>query len=180
MIYVMSDIHGRLDRFEKMLKLINLNDEDELYILGDVIDRGPASIRILQKIMMMPNVTFLVGNHEHMMLECAQFLMTEITEESINMLDSAKMAAVLDWFHNGGDITMKEFRHLPAAECKEILDYIQEGLILKNCLLMEQNFSLFMQDWGISVRRRKLTIIRWKNCSGPELRMTGSIFRIAM
>ena len=47
MIYVLSDIHGRLDRFEKMLRMIDLRDDDTLYILGDVIDRGKDGIRIL-------------------------------------------------------------------------------------------------------------------------------------
>ena len=36
----MSDIHGELDKFEQMLELIRFSDEDHLYILGDVIDRG--------------------------------------------------------------------------------------------------------------------------------------------
>lgn len=39
-IYCMSDIHGELDKFERMLDLIHFSDEDHLYILGDVIDRG--------------------------------------------------------------------------------------------------------------------------------------------
>ena len=41
MIYVMSDLHGQYNAFLKMLELINFTDEDELYILGDIIDRGP-------------------------------------------------------------------------------------------------------------------------------------------
>ncbi|WP_419013019.1 metallophosphoesterase [Dysosmobacter sp.] len=34
----MSDIHGDLDRFQKMLKEIAFSDADVLYVLGDVID----------------------------------------------------------------------------------------------------------------------------------------------
>ena len=44
MKYVMSDIHGNLDRFEKVLKQIDLQDDDKVYILGDVIDRNPYFI----------------------------------------------------------------------------------------------------------------------------------------
>ena len=48
MIYVMSDIHGRQDRFEDILEQINLKDEDTLYILGDIVDRNPYGIAILK------------------------------------------------------------------------------------------------------------------------------------
>ena len=40
----MSDIHGQFDALMKMLEKIQFSDEDELYILGDVIDRGPKSM----------------------------------------------------------------------------------------------------------------------------------------
>ena len=42
-IYIMSDIHGLYDRYEAMLKKIDLKEDDRLYVLGDVIDRGPDS-----------------------------------------------------------------------------------------------------------------------------------------
>ena len=68
MQYVMSDIHGNLENFESVLAQISLRPDDTLYILGDVIDRHPAGIRILRRIMEMPNVKMLLGNHEWMML----------------------------------------------------------------------------------------------------------------
>ena len=66
--YVLSDIHGEKDRFEAMLETIGFSQEDTLYILGDVVDRGPDGISILRRIMNMPNVYMLLGNHEDMML----------------------------------------------------------------------------------------------------------------
>ena len=65
----MSDIHGNSKRFDAVLKQICLQPEDTLYILGDVVDRYPDGIRILRRIMKMPNVKMLLGNHEFMMLE---------------------------------------------------------------------------------------------------------------
>ena len=47
MIYVMSDIHGNMSNFKSVLKQIDLQPEDTLYILGDVVDRYPDGIRIL-------------------------------------------------------------------------------------------------------------------------------------
>ena len=51
MIYVMSDIHGEYDKFKEVLKQINLQKEDLLYVLGDVVDRGPHPMEILLKMM---------------------------------------------------------------------------------------------------------------------------------
>ena len=72
MIYVMSDIHGNSKRFDSVMEQINLQPEDSLYILGDVVDRYPDGIRILRRIMRMPNVKMLLGNHEYMMLEAME------------------------------------------------------------------------------------------------------------
>ena len=69
MIYCISDIHGELDKFERMLELIRFSDSDQLYIIGDVIDRGAMGVDILQMIMDAPNMTMLLGNHEQMCLD---------------------------------------------------------------------------------------------------------------
>ena len=50
-IYVMSDVHGEDELFHAMLKQIRFSEKDTLYILGDVIDRGPNGIALLQEIM---------------------------------------------------------------------------------------------------------------------------------
>lgn len=68
-IYVMSDIHGQYEKFKKMLKMINLQDSDTLYILGDMVDRGPQSMAVVQHVMNAPNMKAIIGNHEEMLLE---------------------------------------------------------------------------------------------------------------
>ena len=50
MIYVMSDIHGCLNRYRNVLRQIRLRKDDHLYILGDVIDRGPEGLRMLRSL----------------------------------------------------------------------------------------------------------------------------------
>ena len=67
--YVISDIHGQYDSFMNLLSQINFSDEDQLFLLGDVIDRGPDGIKILKTVMKMPNVKMFLGNHELLMME---------------------------------------------------------------------------------------------------------------
>ena len=64
-IYVCSDLHGQYDIYKTILG--QLKKDDKLYILGDVIDRGPGGIKILQDIMQHKDqIEFFAGNHELM------------------------------------------------------------------------------------------------------------------
>ena len=84
MIYVMSDIHGMYDKYIEMLDLINLREHDILYILGDIVDRGPHPMKILQDMMKRPNVFGIFGNHELMMADCFNIITQEITNELLD------------------------------------------------------------------------------------------------
>lgn len=66
-VFVISDIHGQKEAFFSLLEQVKFSEYDELYILGDVIDRGPYGIALLQHIMSQPNMHFILGNHEEMM-----------------------------------------------------------------------------------------------------------------
>ena len=62
--YVVSDIHGEYELFIRLLEEIHLKETDTLYVLGDILDRGPHPIQIILKLMEMPTVVCLTGNHE--------------------------------------------------------------------------------------------------------------------
>ena len=65
MIYAMSDIHGQYELFRNLMKQIPLGKDDTLYVLGDVVDRGSASIKILQYMMTNPNIYAEIQNCVH-------------------------------------------------------------------------------------------------------------------
>lgn len=60
MIEGTSDIHGEYDKFMELLDKIKLKETDTLYILGDILDRGPHPIKTLRKLMDMPNVICII------------------------------------------------------------------------------------------------------------------------
>ena len=55
MRYIMSDIHGCYEPYQALLDKIHFSDQDELYVLGDAMDRGPEPMKVIQDLMMRPN-----------------------------------------------------------------------------------------------------------------------------
>ena len=71
-IFVISDLHGQFVLLQLLLQKINFSDNDELYILGDIMDRGPNSIDIYYFVQAMDNIHMIKGNHEIMMRQSMQ------------------------------------------------------------------------------------------------------------
>lgn len=71
--FAITDIHGCLLTFEALLQKIDLQPSDELYLLGDYIDRGPDSKGVLDCIFSLKERGFTVhclrGNHDQAMLD---------------------------------------------------------------------------------------------------------------
>ena len=124
--YVISDIHGNYNAYMDMLKKIQFDDDDILYILGDILDRGPNPIQIILDVMKRPNVEVLAGNHCVMALECLSFLLREITQESLADLDREMFGKLLNWRQNGASTTIKEFLKYDRSIQQEILAFISE------------------------------------------------------
>lgn len=67
---IFGDIHGHIDKFKRVLERANYNsNKDRIILVGDLIDRGPASAEVVE-LLHWPNVVAVRGNHEHMFL-CA-------------------------------------------------------------------------------------------------------------
>ena len=146
--YVMGDIHGEYDLFMELIDKIKLKYEDTLYIMGDVIDRGPHPIKTLFKLMEMPNVICLVGNHELMALECLEFLMKEITEESIEELDEKLINNLVNWQYNGSKTTTDEFRRLKPDEQRELIEFIKDFSLYEELTVNDKDYLLVHAGLG--------------------------------
>lgn len=124
MHYVMADIHGCCEAFEAILSMIRLQPDDRLFILGDVIDRGPDGIALLQRIRKMENCVLLLGDHEHKM---------------INALRSRNDDCALHaWRKNGGEPTYAAFNAMCTAAQEDLLRYL-EGLPLQTSVTIQSD-----------------------------------------
>ena len=96
-IIAIGDIHGCKIVLEKMLFLkLQITKEDSIYLLGDLIDRGPDSKGVIDTVLALEkdgyNIHTLLGNHEEMMFQ--------------SVLDETYFTR---WVRNGGAETLKSF-----------------------------------------------------------------------
>ncbi len=142
MIYTCSDLHGYpLDAFLKMLEKINFSQDDHLYILGDVVDRGEHAAELIQWIMKQKNVTLLKGNHELMMLSCG-FLFKEITDESIDSITDSDIECYGNWMANGGSTTLAAMKKLSGPQRTEIVEFIKKCPLYEDITVGGKRFVL--------------------------------------
>lgn len=142
LIYVISDVHGCYEQYRALLEKICFNDTDTLYVLGDVIDRKPGGVRVLQDMMLRPNVIPILGNHEFMAATCLPWLMGEITKENLEKLDNAHIGALRDWLDNGGGPTLRALRDLRQEEREDILAYIRDFSLYEEIEVNGRSFLL--------------------------------------
>lgn len=124
--YAISDLHGYpVEKFKALLAKAGFCDDDTLYILGDVIDRnGDGGVSLLRLIMESPNMEFILGNHEDMLLKC-EFLFEEVTDESINKLTADSIKFINHYLLNGGGVTIENLLWLRRKTPDALPDILQ-------------------------------------------------------
>jgi len=139
----MSDLHGCYDEYLEMLKKINFNNNDILYILGDVVDRGPCPIDILKDMMQRENIIPILGNHDFIAYQLLKKLNTEITIDNVEShLDEDTMLAFMNWIQDGGLSTFQQFKQLSQNEKKEILDFFEEFSLYEQMTFHDKEYVL--------------------------------------
>lgn len=151
MIYVTSDLHGcKLSELTDLLSMANFLDEDTLFILGDVIDRGFHTIELLKWLMIQDNVYLILGNHETMMLSCPM-LFEEITDEAILQLSDRDFMLLRNWMNNGGSVTMRllsEERSRNPEFIEDVVAYFRDAVPYEEIEVNGQKFILTHSGLG--------------------------------
>lgn len=119
MIYAISDLHGCYDKYEKMLSKIRLTENDTLYVLGDVVDRGKDGIKILLDMMNRKNVVPLLGNHDYTAYSVLKHRQDKKKPEWWKILRD-------DWLLDGGKPTEDAFLKLCEKDQTALLKYFTD------------------------------------------------------
>lgn len=146
--YVISDMHGCYDAYMKMLEKIRFSGEDTLYVLGDILDRGPNPVKIILDLMNRDNVVCLAGNHEYMALECLRFLLKEITDENLAGLRPDMIGKIFNWQQNGAATTMEEFYKLDAQTRRAAIEFISEFDLYEELRVYDKTYILVHAGLG--------------------------------
>ncbi len=159
MIYVCSDLHGYpLDKFKRMLEKINFSDDDFMYILGDVVDRGDHAADILMWLMEQKNIRLLMGNHEMMMLKC-EFLVKDVNEESLEEFELSmeeKMQYYSHWLSNGGATTLQGIKKLSHEDRRAVFEYVKKCPLYEDITVGSRRFVLTHSGLGNFSEERAL------------------------
>lgn len=146
MIYVLSDIHGNKENFDSILEKINLRMEDSLYILGDVIDRYPYGIQLLQQIIEMPNAHMLLGNHEWMMMKalgiCYQGTGDLAGKGRICQSREPVEDLLSHWYENDGGVTHEAWKKLSGEEQERMGSFLSTLPLSYDVSASGKNFKL--------------------------------------
>ena len=150
MVYVTSDLHGlELTKLKALLKKAYFNENDWLFVLGDVIDRqNDGGVAILRWLLEQPNAQLILGNHEAMLLSC-DFVFNEITEESIRRFGKEQMDLLNNYMLNGGDVTLNALRKLKndsPETLNDIIGYLKEVRFTKPYTQEKRIFCFAIPD----------------------------------
>lgn len=95
--FVIGDIHSHYDEMMELFELVHFDFENDLLIsLGDLVDRGPKPIEVVEEVMKIKNFIHILGNHDEW---CFQYLLNN---------DSP-----MKWISNGGRSTYDAYKNNP-------------------------------------------------------------------
>lgn len=135
----MSDLHGCKNEFDEMLDKIHFSSYDELYIIGDVCDRGKDPIGIYLEMMEHENMHLIFGNHDEWFLKYIKKLI-EFKRNPDHM--SASYDFML-WLHgNGGLQTMDQFLNLDFPKCYDLEVYLEDPTYYKELQIRDKKYLL--------------------------------------
>lgn len=91
-----GDVHGHYDGLIKLLEAIAPGSFDQVYFLGDLIDRGPKSFQVINFVRE-STYPCVLGNHEQLLLEA-------LPKDGVYCQQSLQA-----WLYSGGQTTMESY-----------------------------------------------------------------------
>ena len=91
-VWAIGDVHGYFGTLEALIERLGLGENDAVVMLGDLIDRGPTSADVVNRVRTTANLHSIRGNHEQMMIEGF--------DDALFFKDLSMEARI--WYRNGG------------------------------------------------------------------------------
>lgn len=152
-ILAIGDIHGCDVALETLLSTLAVTADDSVVILGDVVDRGPGTKQVVDRLLRLAGecrLVFILGNHEEMMLAAVEH------GESVE-----------PWLRYGGTATLFSYGGDPRKIPIEHLELLRSGVDY-----WETPGELFIHanlDPARKLDEQTAEWLRWTHLSGQEV-----------
>lgn len=97
--YAIGDIQGCMASLERLLTLIDFSRDDHLWLVGDLVNRGPRSLDVLRWAMdHEASITCVLGNHDlHLLARAAGAAPAKARDTLDELLAATDCDRLVDW-----------------------------------------------------------------------------------
>jgi bis(5'-nucleosyl)-tetraphosphatase (symmetrical) len=133
--YAIGDIQGSYNEFRRLLDLINFNAKDKLWLVGDIVNRGPDSLLLLRFLREMNDAVIAVlGNHDlHLLMVAEGFAKVQSGDTLQGVLNAHDRDELLHWLrhqrllHASGEYVMVHAGLLPSWSVTQAIKLAKEA-----------------------------------------------------
>jgi serine/threonine protein phosphatase 1 len=165
--FAIGDVHGCLTALDALLPALDLRDGDKLIFLGDLIDRGPDSRGVMERVVRLHAqrpVDVIQGNHEEMLLAARK--------------DSAFYKA---WLNFGGRETLVSYGWETGQEAawqesipREHWDFLSDKLV--DCVETDGHILVHAAvDPNLPLSEQPWPDLRWERFIDPPPHKSGKV-----
>ena len=143
--FVIGDIHGNYKPMMELFRTVRLDYKNDLLIsLGDLVDRGPEPVKVVDELMKIRNFIFIMGNHDYWFYE---YLRSGIRS--------------IDWLFQGGKQTLLDYSDKQGAGARHMDFFGSAGhyhIDKKNRLFVHAGF-----DWKrpFVQQKKDIQVLLW-------------------
>jgi bis(5'-nucleosyl)-tetraphosphatase (symmetrical) len=142
--YAIGDLQGCLEPLQRILDELNYDQaDDHLWFVGDLVNRGPASLEVLRFVRNLgAGATMVLGNHDlHLVMQAEGYGKRNAEDTLDAVLAAPDRDELLAWlrsrplFYVEGDYAMVHAGLLPAwdvAKAQVLSDEVQAALMAPN------------------------------------------------
>ena len=96
--YVVGDVQGCFDSLMTLLEVAHVNDHDRVWLVGDLVNRGPKSLEVLRWAKAhQGQVQVVLGNHDIHLLACTTGARLGKGDTLDSVLTSQDCSELIDW-----------------------------------------------------------------------------------
>jgi len=148
--YAIGDVQGCYQELCRLLEKISFGPTDELWLLGDLINRGPENAAVLDLAMSEPNINAILGNHDLHFLAVATGQQTLKRQDTLSdLINSTRRKDYIEYlrhrplhhFTDMGSPALMVHAGVPAGFSIEKIDQLSNEV---TATLQSDNFESFL------------------------------------